>query len=345
VLWAEVLFPLLLIGQVIRTLLVMRSHPRRTEPMTGDVAVVLTARICEVLRCVPSARRPKQWITAPWQPAPLTAADGEAVSLLRFVDRKDLLGTAWRAWRAVLIVRCKGLGHWPGGQGRLAILQTYIAWDWFLTWNALPRALPLERTVWYANHYDRWAVLLDRLPAGGPRHLVQHGFARELPLPYRQRRVSEVFYFDQGTRRILQNAALRETCRPCWTPLQAQLKLTPLAVRRPAVLVIGQPLDPEAERELLTTLAAALPDVCLLYKAHPLYGKSGAAHVPSQVQILFDRGLFPAADVVLSGWSWLGVEYESTGTPVVWYKTRPLAEVPGWVRAELNQAAERARAA
>jgi hypothetical protein len=170
-------------------------------------------------------------------------------------------------------------------------------------------------------------------------------------LPYRQRRVSEVFYFDQGTRQILE-AALRTTCQPRWTPIQAQLKLTPLTeaqglrslgVHRPVVLVIGQPLDPDAERELLTTLIAELPDVGLLYKAHPLYGRSGAAHVPSPpVQILWDRGLFPAADVVLSGWSWLGVEYESTGTPVVWYKSRPLAEVSASIRAALPPASRAA---
>ncbi|HUQ68289.1 MAG TPA: hypothetical protein VM165_02130, partial [Planctomycetaceae bacterium] len=100
------------------------------------------------------------------------------------------------------------------------------------------------------------------------------------------------------------------------------------------------------ERALLTALAAALPDVVLLYKAHPLYGKSGAAHVPSPpVEILWERNLFPAVDIVVCGWSWLGVEYESTGTPVVWYKSLPLAEVVARIQGELSRIAECARAA
>jgi hypothetical protein len=354
-LWAGLLFPLFMLKQIVRTVLAGRGQPRRTEPLMGDVAVVLTARMGEVVRCVPAERRPQQWLTMPWQPVSLTASDGEAASLLSFARSTDLWQAAWLAWRAVRIVHGKGLGPCPGGQCRTAILQTYIAWEWFLTWQVLPQAVSPTSGLWYANHYDRWAVLLDRLPAGGRRCLVQHGFAREVPLPYRQCRVSEVFYFDQGTRRILQGA-LRPTCQPRWTAMQARLKLTPLedaqrlrslgVQRRPTVLMIGQPVEPDLERELLSLLARELPDVVLLYKAHPLYGRSGAAHVPAPpVQIVWDRNLFPAADVVLSGGSWLGVEYESTGTPVVWYKTRPLAELPAWVRAELNQTAARLEAA
>jgi hypothetical protein len=266
----------------------------------------------------------------------------------------------WLAWKAAAIVRRKGLGRFPLGQCRTACLQTYIGWDWFLTWQLLPRALGPDCGLWFANHYDRWAVLLDRLPGGGPRHLVQHGFARsELTLPYRQRRVAEVLYFDQGTRRILQDVALRESCQPRWTPLQARLSLTPLSDDRfrdlwdhpsrsfhGTVLVIGQPVEPALEQTLLLQLAEELPDVRLLYKAHPLYGRSGAAHVPTPaVQILWDRDLFPQVDAVLSGGSWLGVEYESTGTPVVWYKSQPLAEVPETVRTILNGSAAGSRAA
>jgi hypothetical protein len=38
-------------------------------------------------------------------------------------------------------------------------------------------------------------------------------------------------------------------------------------------------------------------------------------------------------------------EYESTEPSVVWYKTRPLAELPAEIQAKLNRTAERIRAA
>jgi hypothetical protein len=353
-LWAWLLFPVLLTRQVLQTLRPWWRSPRRQMPVETDVGVVLTARVAEVVRCVPAERRPRVWITTPWQPITLADSAGQAVPLLAYARWSDLFAAAWLAWRGVQIVRRKGLGRWPGGQCRTAILQTYIAWEWFLTWQVLPRALSPTAGIWYANHYDRWAVLLDRLPAGGPRHLVQHGFARDgLGLPHRQRHVTEVCYFDQGTRSILEHEALHPRCRPVWTPIQAKLTLTPwrdeeaqgllsLGVRK-TVLVIGQPVEPDLERELLSALTAALPDAVVLYKAHPLYGRSGADHVPSPpVEILWQRDLFPAVDVVLAGQSWLGVEYESTGTPVVWYKSRPLSEVIRQVQGELTRTATRA---
>jgi hypothetical protein len=351
-LWTWVLFPVLLIGQMIRTARQWRSTAPAVAPMRDDVAVGFTARIAEVVRCVPEDRRPRQWLTVPWQSVSLTADDGPVGSLLSYVHRRDFWTTAWRAWRAVMIVRRKGLGRFPGGRCRTAILQTYSAWPWFLTWQVLPRAISPTSGVWFANHYDRWTVLLDRLPAGGSRHLVQHGFARgDLRLAHRQARVTEVLYFDHGTRQILENVAIRLQCQPEWTAIRAQLTLTPLAkvlpsTSKPVVLVIGQPVEPDRERELLTALVAGLSDVVVLYKAHPLYGRDGAAHVPSPpVQVLWDRGVFPAADVVLSSGSWLGVEYESTGTPVVWYKSESLAAVVQTVREQLNQARPHARAA
>ncbi|HUQ72048.1 MAG TPA: hypothetical protein VM165_21140, partial [Planctomycetaceae bacterium] len=249
-LWMWLLFPLLLGVQIVRTWVVWRKQPRRTEPVANDVGVVLTPRVCDVVRCVPAERRPRCWITTPWLNVAPTEADGEAIPLLSYARRTDLLRAAWLAWRAVGIIQRKGLGRWPGGQSRTAILQTYIAWDWFLTWQVLPRCMTPSAGVWFANHYDRWTVLLDRLPAGGPRHLVQHGFARgELTMPYQQRRVSEVLYFDQGTRQILQDVALSPRCRPRWTAIKAELKLTPWSSVshgvRPVgfrVLVIGQPI-------------------------------------------------------------------------------------------------------
>jgi hypothetical protein len=126
-----------------------------------------------------------------------------------------------------------------------------------------------------------------------------------------------------------------------WRDEDAQGSLS-LGVRR-CVLVIGQPVEPVLERELLAALVAAVPEAVVLYKAHPLYGRSGADHVPSPpVEILWQRDLFPAVDVVLAGQSWLGVEYESTGTPVVWYKSRPLPEVIRQVQTELARPMTRA---
>ncbi|MDZ4684909.1 MAG: hypothetical protein SH850_07435 [Planctomycetaceae bacterium] len=361
VLWCFGLFPLLLMVQAFRTLRQWRSCPRTSTAVTGDAVIVLGQgpRIHDIVQCIPEERRPRCWITVPWWPVLVPESSGESLPLLSVAGWGDFVQTWCLAWRSVLVIRQKGLRPMSLAGCRTAVLQTFVAWEWFLVWRLLPRCVAEGRGLWFVNHYDRMAVLLDRLPVNGPRHLVQHGFSRSgVQLACQLRHVSEVLYFDQQTRQILQEVALAKTCRPQWTPIKTYLTLTPWtstnAVGRShppsatsgLVLVIGQPVEPELERELLTALAAALPGVVLLYKAHPLYGRSGAAHVPSPpVEILWEPSLFPAVDVVLSGWSWLGVEYESTGTPVVWYKSLPLGEVVARVQTELRQAAKRAHAA
>jgi hypothetical protein len=152
--------------------------------------------------------------------------------------------------------------------------------------------------------------------------------------------VDELLYFDEPTRRNILEAVLAPGCRPACTQLMIQLPLTGWprsAGARGTLLVIGSPLDPPAERELLVTLLQALPDVQVLYKPHPVYGSSGAAHVRGlNVEMVWGRDTFPAVDVVVTDWSWLGAEYEATGTPVIWHRTLALPAIVERVAALLE---------
>jgi len=341
--WLWGVYPLLLLWQLARTVGEWRSLRTMEGPLKGDVGLCLSGRMKSLADCLPEERRPRQWLACPWEPA-AAPADVDPVSVLSPCRWKDLARCAYLAWTGARIVRRRGLQA-PGRPVEPTdVLQTYVGWPWFLTWELLPRMIEPSAGVWYANHYDRWAVLVDCLPVRCRRHLIEHGFVRTtMQLRHRMRRTDEVLYFDEPTRRNLLEVVLAKACRPVCTPIAIRLPLTDWprpSEKRALLLVIGSPLDPAGERQLLEKLLQTQPDVHILYKPHPVYGRRGAAHVVGLgVELVWGRNTFPAVDVVLSNGSWLGAEYESTGTPVVWYGTLPLSVALEQTAAHLAPAA------
>ncbi|HYE97512.1 MAG TPA: hypothetical protein VEJ18_01325 [Planctomycetota bacterium] len=315
-LWWPVLFPLLVVVQALRLARAKRRAAARA-PLRGACALVLSHRLPAVAARIGDPP-PGTWIRVPWVPLQGIPPGAAVADLLAHASWQDLRGAVADAWAGARAA-ARAMPSWTDR------LQTYTAYPWFVVWRALAGA-PVDEW-WHANHLDRWAVLVDRLPGTARRVMVQHGTHlcdEWRPLPARLRRVDLFYCMNETERAFFRRAVFADGAEPEVRPLPSALRLVDLEgldPRRPRVLVIGQPVGSEKQVAILKGLARAGPRLQLLLKPHPLYGMApypGIEALP--VRVVPEKDVFPRVDVAVCDVSTLGAEYEASGVPVVWHR-------------------------
>jgi len=166
-LWLGVVLPAL----ALREARALRQAGRKSDGPAQSVpqgsSVFLGTSIADSLPSVGKVVALPEWFLAlPWYPKPQALPDTMVV-----IDLVDLL-KPWDLWRAFADVwtattlDALRLRKWR------RVLYSYMGFRWHLVRRVLDRIAPSE--IWIANHYDRWAVLVDGLDIPY-KTMVQHG--------------------------------------------------------------------------------------------------------------------------------------------------------------------------
>ncbi|WP_445373505.1 hypothetical protein ACSLVK_12225 [Photorhabdus tasmaniensis] len=212
------------------------------------------------------------------------------------------------------------------------ILQTYTASKWFCVRIALDK---LNGEFITTEHFDRWAVLMDRLCLNKKTNLtlVQHGSLKALLLPEnanfkiytRLHSVAELIAYDQIESEIFLNKIIRNRKGRAITLLHIgmQLNIVKIDNNKFSILFVGHPHCEDTQIKIYCSLAEL--DIIAYYKEHP---KAPASRNVRKMGWLFinDLKFFPDVDLVISYASTLAYEYENIGIKVLFHDLSTASE-------------------
>lgn len=202
------------------------------------------------------------------------------------------------------------------------VLQFYVAYEWFLVYEGLLKNSEHVSDVYFANHYDRWAVMFDSIYSGKNIVLLQHGTLPDsLDLTYKLKNLKYIYTIDQHSVILFKRMFCCVKTR--FKMLDISLVLSDVKSEKRSVLIIGQPHSVAVEVEIAMELSGRY-DVFI--KPHPLYDDTEYRKL-KQVTIVSDREFYPKVDVALCYESTLGVEYQASGVPVVWWKNMGISDI------------------
>ncbi|WP_278800104.1 hypothetical protein [Marinobacter nauticus] len=249
------------------------------------------------------------------------------ISVRRGATLLDVIGAGKDSYFAFMKFLCQGrsFGNLP---------QLYVTFDWFLSYRFLVgfRDSSCIKEIYFANHYDRWAVMFDCVFQRKKIVLMQHGkFPEQLELKGKLANIDEVVLLNPDSKRHLgifvENPELLKI-----SFVMPKLDLS--VVDSPSgmtVLIIGQPQSVEHEITLMKILSDNAPNLCVLLKPHPVHGVRIYKGVPSSI-VLVESNCFPKTDLAICFESTLGTEYESMGIPVIWWGKMKPVEVAQRIR-------------
>lgn len=215
---------------------------------------------------------------------------------------------------------------------RADVLQLYVAYEWFFTYRVLESISPLVDNIFFANHYDRWAVLFDKVFANRNITLIQHGLlSDQVSVSYKLSNINYIYIFDSYSKQLFSKFVDAEEVE--FHYLSSTISLDEVAVDRFTLLFIGQPHSAQKEVEIANRISMSNMDMHVMIKPHPLYGTSiykGAIGA----DILSNKDFFPRVDLALCYESTLGLEYESSGVKVLWWKGMNSDDVMKYVKTE-----------
>lgn len=327
------LFPLALCAGALR-LCWLKLFTRHSHVELQRVALACTPRLASSLGRVPAAERPRQVITIPWCKLPPLPAEYQQVSLISLMQWNDI----WPAMVSSWSVARRSSRTFPGRMDRL---QTFCALSFMISWRVLARSLAAAQQVWVANHFDRWAVLADRLPVEAERVLVQHGCLHAgHAMPTRLDRFSQLYYFDDASQaRFLTDVFAQHNVPRCHrTSAALELSEVELPPGACGVLIVGHPAQVALERALTERMLAYNSSIHVLIKPHPSFATTGYREFPHErVKRIEEPRFFPRVDLVVCHASTLGLEYEASGIPVIWIAERSLDQAWTMIAAWLQE--------
>jgi hypothetical protein len=329
-LWG-VIYPVIVSMQAcaMRVRVLFSRGPRGELP--ASVGICTSYRLTNCIAHLPADDiRPDGWLTVPG--VALRDVIERELNGQRLVRLEQLITPAdirW-AWSASLhLQRAFAERRDFNSTARIVTIE---AFNWFLLWRVLSTRQASSARWWYCNHYDPWAILLDRLPAAVEKIVVQHGAESEPSgMPMRLRSVSTIYTFDKQSEEFFRDNLLEHPEAVRFRSLHPGITLSPLQLGEGfnrSLLIVGSPFDTKKEIEIARLVRATLPHVLVILKPHPLYPDLGYRGIDIDgVNILRERSYFPVVDVVAVTYSTLGLEYQTAGVTVIWHEKLSVEEV------------------
>lgn len=147
----------------------MGQARRQATPETQRAgrSVFLGTSISDMLPAVADGTSvPDIYLSLPWRTPPQTLPSGmKVIDLAGMVEPREVRVALAMALTSTLR-HCLSPAKWH------LILYGYMGFRWHLVYLTLKRIAPAE--LWIANHYDRWAILVDGLDVAR-KTMVQHG--------------------------------------------------------------------------------------------------------------------------------------------------------------------------
>ncbi|BBP60728.1 hypothetical protein [Pseudomonas sp. St316] len=227
-------------------------------------------------------------------------------------------------------------------------LQSYTAFKWIAFYLAIEK-MPSHKFV-ITDHYDRWAVLVDRLVAEKKKAqssltIVQHGSLVGLSstsmeatfsvkIPTRLGSVSKLYVYNEGAaevfrKHILSCGSLRRGLEvECFKP---GISLSPVSSDF-SVLIVGHAICENFHLFLYDQMVSN-STIDFFYKPHPTVSPS--REVRARGWYLIEQAdFFPKVDLLISYPSTLVAEYEGSGIGAILH---PLAIKPEEYEAVLSK--------
>lgn len=271
------------------------------------VAIGFTDRAYEL---IPMAIKntPMFWITFPWNNPKAIPANSNNISILSLLSKKDF-------FLALLLSRQLHIKMLRSKKTTAHIMQDYAAFRWFLVRIALSR-LRAER-FYSAEHFDRWAVMADRLKN---LTLIQHGalgggscgIGVHFNLKYKLRNVEHLYVFNKTSEKIFIDHIIKNNPLSI-SNFDLSIKLRDVHSKDLKVLFVGHLMCEDFQVELYRKIIQKMK-ARIFYKPHPLFPPNDKIRDLGW-QIVEDRAFFPRVDIVISYPSTLVDEYAIFGIP------------------------------
>jgi len=211
------------------------------------------------------------------------------------------------------------------------ILQAYVAFEWFLVYLSLNRLKKGAKKVFFANHYDRWAVMFDQLFENKEVSLLQHGILPDiLQLDYKLENINTIYYYDNKSKILFEQIFNLKNVQ--YEKLPLSLKLSAIKSDKTTILVIGQPHSRDMEVVIIKSLISQYE---IYIKPHPLYSDKKYKNIKG-LHIIDDRSFYPKVDLALCYESTLGLEYEASGVNVLWWKDYDIKSIYDIIKNKLK---------
>lgn len=289
--------------------------------LTDGAVLGLSSRVCDVMNAARFPWLPKTWLTCPWVPLHNLPKDAVNLSLISLLTKSELREAFICSLRAAYVLAYKPTSaRWA--------LQGYTALRWFIVRNAVDKLTGVLVTT---QHYDRWAVLVDRstrairLKANSPRTfvMVQHGAMGGLGSvgdqeDYSDQPPTRITYVDElHTYNLNEEIIFR---RDIFTKSRQKSALAvfyfsptvdltgELVNDQLQLLFVGHPLCEEFQSKVFQALKKVL-DFEAFYKPHPKAPMSASMRDVGWT-VIEDSLMFPRVNLLVSYPSTLVIEYE-----------------------------------
>ena len=295
--------------------------------------LALSTRVGDIIHAGNIPDLPANWVTLPWVPLRQIPTNVNVVDLMELLDAGDLARALRDAVCSIYISRNRQqISPW--------VLQTYTAFRWFVVRAAIDK---LPGDLLMAEHFDRWAVLVDGSarcqrfvdPASGIRckrklTLVQHGSlgslgsnnnigaVSRLDLPRKLHAVAHLYAYDRGQEMEFKNSVLspESAGKIEISYYQSRIELRKVAdYSGVKILFVGHPVCEALHMHLYESLRTNYMFKAY-YKPHPLSPMSAKASAIDW-EVIREPHHFPEVDMLISYPSTLVVEYSGAGISAV----------------------------
>jgi len=192
-------------------------------------------------------------------------------------------------------------------------LQTYVLFDYIILSEYLSELELESKNIFFANHYDRYAVLFDQVETKS-KTILQHGIVSKSFSPTHKLIHIDVLYtFNEVQTNIWESKILKKPVKSMI--LVDQLSLTKMNNEpERSILIVNQPDNFEYEKLLIMEIHEHFPGLHIFYKLHPTVNNKTIQI--SNCEIISSQ-IFPEVNLVIHKESTLAQEYFSLGIKVL----------------------------
>jgi len=297
------------------------KYSKKPIVLTEGAVLGFSSRVCEVLNLERFPWLPSVWLTCPWAPQHVFSKGAEQLPLLSLISRGELLRSLSFALRTTYVLAFSSrTSRWA--------LQGYTAMRWHMVRGVVDK---ISGTLVTTEHFDRWAVLVDRSIKSGCKKkrklvVVQHGSLEGLGidnssanvlknLPTRLSCVSDLYVYNAVEERIFLRYVLSQAHRHL--PVRVRyfspsVNLTgEQSSQHPRILFVGHPLCEEFQVGVYRSLSRSLK-INAFYKPHPVAPMS-ASMLSIGWMVIENPRFYPYVELLVSYPSTLVIEYEGAG--------------------------------
>lgn len=207
------------------------------------------------------------------------------------------------------------------------LLQIYSAPRWYLSGLAISKLTGLIVT---SEHYDRWAILVDRICQDSKNkcQIIQHGSLKGLltnsylgfEVPNKLSHISEIFVYDDIELEIFKKYIIKQNVLNLQVHyINLDVKLEKISNNDFSILFIGHVLCENNQINLAELISSEIISCVIYYKEHPKARATKFAREGKWIFINKDD-YFPDVDVVISYPSTLAYQYQNKKTRVLFHE-------------------------